>query len=263
VGYLSMKSSNKAGEIQELNKRGNFKYLCTSASQNFYDVSVGISRCDCEVLPNPNPQITGSLNEIHSVYLAIENVLRIEQEVPTGFDVFRTSLNLERKLYQVWKSSGQPSYFHTDKELDPDEVSDSDCSDSRKKGSRDRQDAICAKILQNVMKSDTKSFVYFRTFPDNVHGMDIFISHILKSEYHEDRFKQIRIKTSYYIILNHIVIRSTEMTFTRLEFMALRFALLDFLRCRLPLMVEWHVHRQGVLENYRIESRLHSDQSAP
>ena len=262
MAYLSMKLSNAAGEIKELNEKGKFKYLCTPVSQKVSEVSFGISRCCSEVLPNPNPQITGSLNEIHSVYLAMENVLRIEPNVPKEFDVYRTSSNLKRRLYPVLISSGQPSYFHIDKELDPDEVSDSDCSDSREKVSRDRREA-CAKILENVMKSDNSSFVYFRTFPDNVHNMDIFISHIPNSEYHENRYKKIRIKTSYYIILNHIVIRSAEMTFTWLEFMALRFALLDFLRCRLPLMVEWHVHRQGVLENYRVESRLHGDQSAP
>lgn len=261
------KSLNAAEKFKDLNGTQDFKYSLVPEDDATDEIVASITRPNSEsALTNPQHQITGSFDEIHGLYLAIENFLRFERELQLHIDVNRTHPRSKKVVYPVLINpqppvaqrlkTGQPSYFHTDAELDNGDVSDSE--DDGGNGYRKHQDEKCAKIRDEVLSTNNGEYIYFKEIPLK-YSFGITISHIPQTFF--ELSSTVRVQTKRRDIVKNELERSTDATYTPREFMFLRMTILDFLRCKLPLMVDFWVYRSTGLSPYRIEStiRRHHD----
>jgi hypothetical protein len=267
---LSM-ASEPDNTVEDLNSKNDFKYLYYLQGEIISEIYAVIAKPD-PLQPIPQHRIRGSLNEIHCLYLAIENVLRIEQYVDLKRDIFRTASNFEDDLYPiiippksndfttVLKPENLPRfhhnsdskllpYFHRDQELDfSDEDSDED------EDSDGDEDSVRAKIRKRIRETKSGFYEYFKTFQSS-YTMSISIGYI--PEITVDKLQHIRVITKYANSSgNEIVRRSTDVKYTLRELIVLRAVLWDFLIHKFPITVDWFIDRRGALENYRIESLI-------
>jgi hypothetical protein len=243
--------------LEELNQKQTFRYLYTSKEENIDNVGVSITRPgNKDVLPKSRHKITGSLNEIHSLYLAIENYLRIERLLGWNKDVCRVSRGSVQKLYPVYvvTEKHRLPYWHRDGELD---VGD-DCDD----GDRDTLGRLAEKSIQirEIVKEQLSGvYEYYKAF-DSKQLICFNISTLPK----RNMLQLINIKTKYFDSSQKLIAeKCTDVDYTMKDLEVLRFAVLDFLRYHVPVLNEFEILRSVPSGDFKIESRIQRHQALP
>jgi len=223
--------------LEDLNSKSKYNYLHVPLSKKHDKIHVNISRPGSEsVLSNPQHQIKGTITQIHILYLAIENYLRIESKLSESADVFRVSDDkYNERLYRVpAKTKTQTdAWSHWDVDLDRcrknESLNGNQISELLQKKS---------KLIQTYVKEKLGGLYEYRGVLPSKIIMDVRINMV------RDTF---RVQIGYMAAAAATAAAkfeiSSDVYYTHRELISLRFALLDFLRYHVRAFNEFYIRR--------------------
>ena len=214
--------------LEGLNRNKKYNYVHVPKNKKDNSIRIDIARSNSENMQsNPDHQIKGTLSEMHILYLAIENYLRIQSKLSEAPDVYRVydvSNDSYGKLYRVEARavSTSPPWSHSDNEL----------GESMRGG--DRASSENNQHLEDTRKKIQKYFEEKKAGVYEYLGQlkSEIIMHVCVRNLGNDIF---RVQKKYFVNKREIKARYTQADYTHRELMALRFALLDFLRYQLSV----------------------------
>jgi hypothetical protein len=222
--------------LEDLNSKSKYNYLHVPRSEKHDKIRVNISRSGSEsVLSNPQHQIKGTIHAIHTLYLAIENYLRVESKLSESADVFRVSDDkYNERLYRVpAKTKTQmDGWSHWDDDLDK-------CREN--KSLNGNQIAALLKenstSIQKYAKEKLGGVHEYRGISTSEIQMSVRINGMEGETF--------RVQTSYRKKDKKFEtdVNYTDVNYTHRELISLRFALLDFLRYHVGAFYEFRIAR--------------------
>lgn len=218
-----------------------FMYLNIPLQKGVGNTVISVSEPDLAP-SNAQHKIIGNLDEIHCLFLAIENFLRIIGKVATTPKVYRTPFALDMKpttaFYQINNGIDGKYHHHNDQFIDSDD-------DPGKLNSR------CDGIKKNL--SNCTCEYSSKVFDKTNQSLTIKLSFLD----HNKLFPKIQVKVDYFNSLNKLIReKCIDDTYTLREILALRLSLFDFLRFRLRLFYDWSIFRHNKTKKVLIESRI-------
>jgi hypothetical protein len=243
-----------AGILEDLNVKNKFNYLYFPLGKPLHNVRVSIAKPKSQnTLPHPHHSITGNLGEIHSLYLAIENYLRIQTMLPRDLGVYRMSDDGKQQLYRVSAVTATQAYLHEDEDLDIFADGLSRSGNEIKKLQEEKSSAIQKYFVEKL----GGLYTYYKTFTTK-DSVCIKIGYVQKN----DLSTKIRLIVEYKDKLqNKIIDRLIDANYTRAELIVLRFALLDFLEYQVADVNKFWVVRSGLNGRIVIRSKIQRRQT--
>ena len=234
--FKSQSMTSPSDTLEGLNRNKKYNYVHVPKNKKDNSIRIDIARSNSENMQsNPDHQIKGTLSEMHILYLAIENYLRIQSKLSETVDVYRACDVLDdsyEKLYRVEARAvpASPPWSHLDNELG--ELAQG--GDHASFENNQQLEETKKKIQKYFEESKAGVYGYMGSLGSGIWmlvgirnlGNDIF-----------------RIQKKYIFNKIQIDARYTEADYTQRELMALRFALLDFLRYQLSVGYKFQVSR--------------------
>jgi hypothetical protein len=214
--------------LADLNSKSKYNYLHVPRGEKHDKIRVNISRSGSEsARSNPQHQIKGTITEMHILYLAIENYLRVESKLSEYADVFRVSDDkYNERLYRVpAKTKTQTDgWSHWDDDLDK-------CREDKSLNGNQiaallRENSI---LIKKTVKEKLGGVHEYRGMLPSEIIMSVHINGMERENF------RVQTKKNFEI--------STDVNYTHRELISLRFALLDFLRYHVGAFYEFRIAR--------------------